>query len=169
MPYSLDEHDDDDDEDEEEHRKPRLVFEKLLQIQLSDARERGVARMCHRAAAKATLPMFFSPADCSELKRDVLLSISVSTSMVHRPPRHAALLIRIITSPATAKANSTMARVAATPRIKQRRHPAPRRRRRQAVLEFIGANPSCINVTVTMISHRNVSRAIRPSDLNCKY
>ena len=167
MPYSLEEHDDDDDdEDEDEYRRPRLVFEKLLQIQLSDARERAVART-PPGCSNGNAAHFFCRADCSAFKRDVLRSISVSTSMVHRPPRHAVLSTRIITSPGTVKASSTMARAAATPRIKQRRHPAPRRR--QAVLASIGANHSCINVTVTMISHRNVSRAIRPSDLNCKY
>lgn len=37
------------------------------------------------------------------------------------------------------------------------------------VVECIDANHSYISVTATMIFHRNVSRAIRPSDQNCKY
>jgi len=45
-----------------------------------------------------------------------------------------------------------------------------RQQQRQQVVtvECIDVNHSCINATVTMIFHRNVFRAIRPSDLNCK-
>lgn len=37
------------------------------------------------------------------------------------------------------------------------------------LVEFIDVNRFCINAIVTMIFHQTVSRAIRPSDLNCKY
>ncbi len=43
-----------------------------------------------------------------------------------------------------------------------------KQQQQRVLVECIDANHFCINVTVTMIFHQNVFRAIRPSDLNCK-